>query len=131
MSQGIKGLLDDELVRSFSLNAVATLIKLLARFVVVKVVSVVVGPDGLALLGQLTNFSAVLLTFATAGISTGVTKYVSEYSTIESRLRPLLQTSVYITAISFLVCGFVLILVSGFFSRLILRNERFYSIFII
>lgn len=62
----------------FSLNAVATLVKMLTGFISVKIVAVLIGPAGIALLGQLNNFSSIFLTISTGGISSGVTKYIAE-----------------------------------------------------
>ena len=131
MLQNIKGLFKKDIVKVFSINTLSTLIKLLTGFVGVKVVAVLIGPDGIALLGQLTNFSAIFLTLSTAGIATGVTKYVAEYSGSEKKIRSLLQTSVYITILSSLACGLTIAIGSTFFSELILNDKQFSSIFII
>ncbi len=131
MLQKIKGLIKTDIVKVFSLNALSTLIKMLIGFVGVKVVAVLIGPTGMALLGQLTNFSSVFLTLSTAGITSGVTKYVAEYSGSEIKIRSILQTSVYITVLSSLVCGLLLIGGAAFFSEFILKSGEFTSIFII
>lgn len=131
MLQNIKGLFKTDIVKVFSINTLSTLIKLLTGFVGVKVVAVLIGPDGIALLGQLTNFSTIFLTLSTAGITTGVTKYVAEYSGSEKKIRSLLRTSVYITILSSLACGLTIAIGSTFFSELILNDKQFSSIFII
>jgi PST family polysaccharide transporter len=52
---------------------------MLTGFVNVKVIAVIIGPAGVALIGQLNNFSAIIMSFATAGITTEVTKYIAQY----------------------------------------------------
>jgi len=131
MLQKIKGLYKKDIVKVFSLNALSTLIKMLTGFVAVKVVAVLIGPGGMALLGQLTNFSTIFLTLSTAGITTGVTKYVAEYSGSENKIKSILQTSVYITVLSSLACALLLVAGAAFFSEIILKSEQFTSIFII
>ena len=68
-----------DIVKVFSLTSISTIVKMLAGFVSVKVVSVIIGPSGLALLGQLSNFSVIVMTFASGGINNGVTKYIAEF----------------------------------------------------
>ncbi|HEY0897041.1 MAG TPA: oligosaccharide flippase family protein, partial [Sphingobacteriaceae bacterium] len=72
--------LKKEMVKVFSLTAVSTLVKMLTGFISVKIISTLIGPAGVALLGQLTNFSTIFLTFSNGGINNGVTKYIAEYS---------------------------------------------------
>ena len=49
----IKKIIATDLVKVTSLNAVATLVRMLTGFISVKVVAVLIGPAGVALLGQL------------------------------------------------------------------------------
>ena len=44
-----------ELAKVFSLSSVATLVKMLTGLISTKVVAVLIGPGGVALLGQLNN----------------------------------------------------------------------------
>ncbi len=131
MLEKIKDLLKTDIIKVFSLNALSTLVKILAGFIGVKVVAVLIGPDGMALLGQLTNFSTIFLTLSTAGIAAGVTKYIAEYAGSENKIKSILQTSVYITVLSSLACALLLIVGASFFSELILGDKQFTSIFII
>ena len=74
MLSKIKKVISSDLVKVFSLNAVSTFIRMLTGFVSVKVVAVLIGPVGIALLGQLNNFSSILLSISTGGITNGMTK---------------------------------------------------------
>ncbi|WP_115511982.1 MULTISPECIES: O-antigen translocase [Xanthomonas] len=67
------------LVRSSAYTGVATLAKLLAALVVVKLVAVYAGPQGVGRLGQFLNVMSVLAVLAGGGISAGIVKYVAEY----------------------------------------------------
>jgi len=62
-----------------------------------KVVAVYVGPAGVALLGQFSNFTSILLTVSTGGINVGVTKYISEYKNSTAKLNAILNASCKIT----------------------------------
>ena len=120
-----------DIVKVFSFTSLSTLIKMLTGFVTVKVVAVIIGPTGIALLGQLNNFSSIILTFASGGINNGITKYVAEYKNSPSKIRLFLSTALQITLVLSLLCGLILILFAGFFSRLILADDSFSYVFIV
>lgn len=63
-----------EIVRVFSLNALSTLVRMLTGMISVKIVASVIGPSGVAMLGQLNNMTTILLGVANGGIQSGVTK---------------------------------------------------------
>ncbi|MFO3704187.1 O-antigen translocase [Xanthomonas codiaei] len=67
------------LLRSSAYTGVATLAKLLAALVVVKLVAIYAGPQGVGRLGQFLNLMSVLAVLAGGGISAGIVKYVAEY----------------------------------------------------
>lgn len=71
-----------DFIKVFSFTALSTFIKLITGFITVKVVAVIIGPSGIALLGQLRNFITISNTIATGGINIGVTKYIAEKKNI-------------------------------------------------
>jgi O-antigen/teichoic acid export membrane protein len=68
-----------KLASTISWSALATLIRLANGFVSMKIVAVLVGPLGVALIGQFGNFNSIIMVLALGGISTGVIKYTSQY----------------------------------------------------
>ena len=80
-----------DILRVFSLNAVATLVKMLTGLISVKVVAALIGPAGVALLGQLNNFNSILLGAANGGINNGITKYVAEHKEDDGKIKSLLS----------------------------------------
>ena len=66
------------LVRSGLLNAVAVLVRIGTGLILNKVLAAFVGPSGYAVIGQFQSFVNIGTTFATGGVSTGVTKYTAE-----------------------------------------------------
>ncbi len=127
----IKKIISQDLVKVSFLNGVSTLIRMLTGFISVKVVAVRLGVGDIALLGQLTNFSAMLLVISTGGIAAGMTKYVAQYSDSEKKYTLFLRTGVQITLALSLVCGLVLMFGSGYFSRHILKSDNFQYVFIV
>lgn len=79
-----------DIVRVFSFTAISTLVKMLTGLIGVKVVASVIGPAGVALVGQLNNFASIAMAVSSGGINSGIIKYVAEYKDNENRIRLLL-----------------------------------------
>lgn len=75
----IKKKISGDLVKVLSLTALANLIKVGINLITTKVVAVLIGPNGVALVGQFTNLINILTTTSTGGISNGTIRYVSEH----------------------------------------------------
>ncbi|HVY76297.1 MAG TPA: O-antigen translocase [Puia sp.] len=124
-----KKLLTTDLVKVSFLNAVATVIRMLTGFVSVKVVAAVIGPVGVALLGQLNNLSQILLSISNGGINAGITKYVSENSNSEKDYVLYLGTGFWITVVLSAAVGIVLVFGGSYFSANILHDASYRSVF--
>lgn len=74
-------------VRSSAYTGVATLAKLLAALVVVKLVAVYAGPQGVGRLGQFLNLMSVLAVLAGGGISAGIVSMWRSTATTHPRWR--------------------------------------------
>jgi PST family polysaccharide transporter len=127
----LKRILAKDIVKVFSLNAGATLVRMLTGFVSVKIVAVLIGPAGIALLGQLNNFSSIFLTASTGGINNGVTKYIAENQCSQQKINIYLRTALWITLSLSAVCGLVLLTGSGYFARLILKDTGYQGVIIV
>ena len=120
-----------DIVKVFSLTSISTLIKMLTGLVSVKVVAVIIGPAGIALLGQLNNFSTIVLNLSSVGINNGVTKYISEFKEDESQINKLISTAFKITIWGALFCGIVMIVIHDYLSVTILHSKEFGYVFVI
>jgi O-antigen/teichoic acid export membrane protein len=127
----LKSLLNTDLARVSFLNGLSTVVKMMTGLVSIKVISVIIGPSGVALLGQLTNFSAILLIVANGGINSGITKYLSEHSEERDKYNLYLGTGFWITMVFSVVTGLVLFVGAGYFSRIILNDEKYTLVFYI
>ena len=130
MIKKAKNLLQTDLIKVFSLTGLSTVIKLLTSYITVKVVAALVGPGGIALIGQLQNFTAIFTTLGSGGINNGVIRYVSEYKSDEASLKKYVQSGLKITVYLSLFSGFLLILLSSQLSGWILLDEQYYYVFI-
>lgn len=109
----------------------STLVRMVTGFVSIKVVAVIIGPAGIALLGQLNNFATVAMSFASAGINNGVTKYVSEFKEESLKLKFYISTALAITVVCSLTTGLFIILFSKTLSGFILKDITYYYVFTI
>jgi PST family polysaccharide transporter len=126
-----KKLLTTDLVKVSFLNAVATMIKMLTGFVSVKVVAAIIGPVGVALLGQLNNFVQILLSVSNGGINSGITKYTAEYADSEKDYILYLGTGFWITVVLSVLTSLVLVFGAGYFSVSILHDIQYKPVFYI
>lgn len=125
----IKKIIATDLVKVTSLNAAATLVRMLTGFISVKVVAVLIGPAGVALLGQLTNFTTILLNISTGGIGPGMTRYVAQYSESPKRYAIFLSTGLRIILTLSIISGLVLLVAGRFFSLQILKDASYAFVF--
>lgn len=120
-----------DIVKVFSLTSVSTLVKMCTGLISVKVVASIIGPAGVALVGQLNNFVTMALSLATGGINSGITKYVAEYRDDESKISNFLSTGLRITIISSIICAVILILFNKRISSLVMLSPNYGYVFII
>ncbi|KXI22129.1 O-antigen translocase [Photobacterium sanguinicancri] len=96
------------LLKSSGLTFIATAIRLSVAFVINKMVSVFVGPAGLAILGQFQNLLQISLVCSTGAINTGVVKYISENKSDVIKKRKIIETSIVISMLASLFCAIFL-----------------------
>lgn len=119
------------IIKVFSLNAISTLIRMVSSLVSVKVVAVIIGPAGVALLGQLHNISSIMLGLANGGINTGITKYVAEYKDDKDVVKKFLSNALKITLYCSLVASLILIVGNQWLSKSILKSSEYGYVFIV
>jgi PST family polysaccharide transporter len=124
-----KQLLASDLIKVSVLNGISTVIKMMTGLVSIKIVSTVIGPAGIALLGQLNNFTNIILVFSNGGINSGITKYLSEYSKSENRYKPFLGTGFWISVIFSAILGLGMILAAKPLSLWILHDAGYKYVF--
>ena len=120
-----------ELVKVFSLSSVATLVKMLTGLISTKVVAVLIGPGGVALLGQLNNLVYIVQYLASGAINNGVVKYVSEHKGAVGKVRTLLTNALLVTGVCSLACGTAMIACHRRLSRWIMLSDEYGYIFIV
>lgn len=120
-----------DLVKVFSFTALSTLVRMLTSLVSVKVVASIIGPAGVALVGQLNNFATIALSLSTGGINNGITKYIAEYKEDEEKVKDCLSTALRITMVCSLAMAVFLILFHTYLSRYIMLSPDYGYVFVI
>lgn len=120
-----------DIVKVFSLTALSTLVKMFTGFVSIKIIAVILGPEGLALMGQLGNFASIIMAVAAVGINNGITKYVAEFKEDKFVLKNLFSTAYRITLYGSLMCGLFMIVCNALLGSLLLKTSEYNYIFII
>ena len=76
MYQRIKLFLSADLVKVPVLNGIATSIRMITSLISVKIVANLIGPSGIALVGQLNNFAQIMMNLSNGGLIAGIAAYV-------------------------------------------------------
>lgn len=127
----LKRVVKADIVKVFSLTSISTLVRMLTGMISVKIVASVIGPAGVALVGQLNNFSTIVLNLSSCGINGGITKYVAEYRNDKERIVSYVSTAFRITAYCSLITGFLMIVLHRYISNLIMLSDEYGYVFII
>ena len=117
------------LIKTSLLSGFATIIRILIGFVLNKILAVYVGPSGVALLGQFSNYSGMLTTFGNCGINSGVTKYIAEYNEDSNKQQNVVSASLSIAFYCSLVFGCLNYIFSQDISVYLFNTTEYTAIF--
>lgn len=88
------------LVRVASLNSTSVFIRIISGILTTKAIAVLIGPEGMALIGNLRNFLGSIHSIAILGLYNGVVKYVSDFKNKVFELSKTISTAFYLGFIS-------------------------------
>lgn len=94
------------LIKVSSFNAIGVAVKMVTGMISLKIVAVILGPEGLALMGNLRNVLTSIQSAGTVGLYNGIVKYVADFKDDKEELKAVLSTS-------YLLCLFATILLSA------------------
>ena len=121
----------EDIIKVFSFTAISTLVRMLTGLISVKIVASIIGPSGVALVGQLNNFSSIIMSISSGGINGGITKYIAEYRDDLNIIRNYLSTALRITIICSFCVGVFMIIFHSFLSEHIMLSSEYGYVFII
>lgn len=117
------------LIKTSFYTSISTAITFLSGFIVVKVVAVKIGPQGIAFVGQFQNTTAILTMLATAAISTGVVKYLAEYKADPEQSSKIINTAFLIVFFSSLIVSTFVMASSGYLSKAAFKTRDFWIVY--
>lgn len=124
-------LLKIDLVKVFSLNAVSTLIHMCTALISTKVVASIIGPAGIAMLGQLNNINTMLQGVAGGGIRSGVTKFIAEHKEDNTKVKSYISNALIISSIFTFIISIVCIIGNKFLSNKIMLSPDYGYVFVV
>lgn len=116
------------LYKTSFLSALFTIIKMSASIITTKIIAILVGPAGLAVLGTFTNFASVFSSLANGSISAGITKYISEYDSIVKKNNVVLHALLLNLICSFIVGVFIIVFSNGL-SIIVINDYSLHLVF--
>ena len=117
------------LLKTSFYTSISTAINFISGFIVVKVVAVKIGPEGIALVGQFQNTTAILTMVATAAITSGVVKYLAEYKDDLFKSRQIINTAFLIVFFSSLIISVFVMSASGYLSAAAFKSKDFWVVY--
>jgi len=117
------------LYKTSFLSAIATIVRIISGFLITKIIAVYIGPAGLAVIGQLQNFTNIMLIFSGGFLKTAITKYTAEYKDEEIKQYNLWSSAIVIIFILNIFIFIVLFLFANSISLYLLHNNEYNYIF--
>lgn len=118
-----------ELIRTSLLTGTSTAIKLVSAFAINKVVAVVAGPSGMALIGQVQSVAAILQGVSSGLFSTAAVKYSAEWKGQPERLRGFLSLSYALVFWITLAVGSGTVALSWWLAKALLNEPGYWWVF--
>lgn len=117
-----------KLVKTTFFTSIITFVRIGSGFVSSKIVAMITGPSGVAIIGAFGNFIAIVLIFANGAINTGVVKYTAEYDGDSVRLTSLFSTSLKISIFCSAITGLLLIVLAPYWAIWLLTNTLYTNV---
>nr|CAD6596180.1 O-antigen translocase [Rhizobium sp. Khangiran2] len=118
------------LLKTSILNAIAVGIRILSAMVLNKILAIYVGPAGYAVIGQFQSLVAMLTTFASGAVNTGVTKRTAQYFDDEARQIATWRTAGTICILGGVLAGTFVIVLSVPLSAMVLGDGALWDVFL-
>lgn len=118
------------LIKTSLLSGIAVVVKMLTLLGLNKVLAIYVGPAGYASIGQFQNGVQIATKFASAAVSTGVTKYTAEYNGNMIFQRTIWRTAGTMSLIATVLVAVIVVALNKTLAIWLLKDETLGSIFI-
>lgn len=113
------------LIKATIFSSYATLINVISKLVLNKLLAIYVGPAGYSIIGQFQNFIAMMSAIGTAGVSSGVTKLTAEFSNEKSKQINIWTTSFALGILMSIIAGVIIAFFYNDISKKLFSNELY------
>lgn len=110
--------------------SLTTGLNIISGFLTTKIIAIKLGPEGVALMGQFSNFTVLLTLFATAACSNGVIKFLSETDN-EHQKRKILENVFLIVAVASGLVIFFTVIFSSYLSYISFNSNEYFKVYLL
>ncbi|MEM9678790.1 MAG: O-antigen translocase [Bacteroidota bacterium] len=107
MKKFIQYINSNVLFKVANLNSITIGVKILAGLITSKAIAVLIGAEGMALIGNLRNFLSAVQSFAIAGLYNGVVKFIGKFKDNAEALSKTLSTVFYLGFFTTMLISFL------------------------
>lgn len=118
---------NEVLVKAANLNTANISVKIIAGILISKFIAIYIGPQGMALIGNLRNFLTAIQSIAILGLYKGVVKFISQFKTQADELTKTLSTVFYLGFFASVLLSFLCYYNAAFINGLIFHNHYNYT----
>jgi len=118
---------DQVLVKAANLHTANISVKIIAGILISKFIAIHIGPQGMALIGNLRNFLSAIQSIAISGLYKGVVKFISQFKTNAAELTKTLSTVFYLGFFSSVFLAFICYYNAEFINNLIFSTNYNYT----
>ena len=116
------------LLKITSLNSIGVSIRLVLSLLTQKFIAIVLGPEGVAQIGNIRNLFPMIESFSTLGVFNGIVKYVAEFKEDKKELDRLFSTVYVYSLLASLITFLILFFGSTYLSELLFRTDEYSNI---
>lgn len=118
---------NEVLIKSANLNTANISLKIIAGILISKFIAIYIGPQGMALIGNLRNFLSAVQSIAISGLYKGVVKFISQVKEDVVELSKTLSTVFYFGFFSSMLLAFLCYYNAEFINNLIFSYNYNYT----
>ena len=122
----LKKILQNQLFKVASLNGVSILARVISGFISSKAIAYFIGPSGMALMGNLRNFTSTLENIGILGLQNGIVQNCAKSQENKGKLNHWVASLFWIFSLLALFLSLVIFLGNGFFGKQIFGTSSNY-----
>ncbi|WP_228852274.1 O-antigen translocase [Aegicerativicinus sediminis] len=127
MKQLLRYINDHVLIRVAQLNTATIITKILAGLITSKAIALLIGVEGMALIGNIRNFVTAAQSFAILGFYKGLVKHISVFKSNIFRLSETISTAYYLGFFSTFILSFIFYYNAEFFNSFLFTSGYNFS----